>query len=49
LFLAGILLLLSSFALGGWIRSRRLGMAATVASVFGVVADYVALSPFLHH
>ena len=49
LFLAGILLLLSSFALGGWIRSRRLGIATTVASVFGVVAVYFALSPFLHH
>ena len=49
LFLAGILLLLSSFALGGWIRSRRLGIATTVASIFGVVAVYFALSPFLHH
>ncbi len=49
LFLAGILLLLSSFALGGWIRSRRLGIATTVASVFGLVAVYVALSSFLRH
>jgi hypothetical protein len=47
LFLAGILLLLSSFALGGWIRSRRLRIATTVASVFGVVAVFFALSPFL--
>ena len=39
LFLAGILLL----------RSRRLGIATTVASVFGVVAVFFAFSPFLHH
>lgn len=48
LFLGGILLLLSSFALGGWIRSRRLGIATTAASVFGLAAVYFALSPFLH-
>ena len=49
LFLGGILLLLSSFALGGWIRSRRLGIATTVVSAFGAAAVYFALSPFLHH
>lgn len=47
LFLSGILLLLASFALGGWIRSRRLGIATTALSVFGALAIFFALSPFL--
>ena len=46
-FLAGILLLLASFALGGWIRSRRLGVATTTLSVIGAIAVFFALSPFL--
>ena len=48
LFLAGILLLLGSFALGGWIRSRRLGLATTIVSVCGALVILFALSPFLH-
>jgi hypothetical protein len=47
LFLAGIVLLLTSFALGGWIRSRRLGLATTALAVFGALAVFFALSPFL--
>lgn len=47
LFLGGILLLLTSFAFGGWIRSRRLGIATTILSVFGALAVGFALSPFL--
>jgi hypothetical protein len=46
-FLAGILLLLASFALGGWIRSRRLGVATTIAAALGTLAVLFALSPFL--
>ena len=47
LFLLGILLLLASFGLGGWIRSRRLGAATTAAALLGVIAVFFALSPFL--
>jgi hypothetical protein len=46
-FLAGILLLLASFALGGWIRSRRLGLATTAVAAFGALAVFFALSPYL--
>ena len=47
-FLAGILFLLTSFGLGGWIRSRRLGIATTVAAAFGVIGVFAALWPFIH-
>ena len=47
LFFGGIILLLASFALGGWIRSRRLGIATTALAVFGALAAFFALSPFL--
>ena len=46
-FLAGILLLLTSFGLGGWIRSRRLGIATTAVAALGVVGVFAALWPFM--
>ena len=47
LFLLGIILLLGSFGLGGWIRSRQLGIATTSAAALGAVGVYFALAPFL--
>jgi len=47
LFLLGILLLLASFGLGGWIRSRRLGTATTAVAILGAIAVFLALAPFL--
>lgn len=47
LFLLGILFLLTSFGLGGWIRSRWLGIATTVVAVLGAVGVFGALAPFL--
>lgn len=48
IFILGILLLLASFGLGGWIRSRRLGTATTAVAILGTIAVFLALSPFLH-
>jgi hypothetical protein len=47
LFLLGVLFLLASFGLSGWMRSRRLGIATTVLAGFGLVATFFALLPFL--
>jgi hypothetical protein len=47
-FILGILFLLASFGLGGWIRSQRLGAATTAVAVLGAIAIFLALSPFLH-
>jgi hypothetical protein len=47
LFLGGILLLLTSFGLGGWVRSRRLGIATTVVSAFGALGMLLILAPFI--
>jgi hypothetical protein len=48
LFLAGVLFLLASFGISGWMRSRRLGIATTGLALIGTVAVFAALRPFLH-
>ena len=47
LFLTGIFLLLASFGLGGWIRSRQLGIATTILAVVGAIGVIIVMSPFL--
>ena len=47
LFLTGIFLLLASFGLGGWIRSRQLGIATTILAVVGAIGVVIVMSPFL--
>src|SRR5262249_19818256 len=48
LFLSGVVFLLASFGISGWMRSRGLGVATTSLSFLGAVAVFVALKPFLH-
>jgi len=48
LFLSGVVFLLASFGISGWMRSRGLGIATTSLSVLGALAAFVALWPFLH-
>ena len=48
LFLAGMISLLTSFGISGWMRSRGLGVATTSLSLPGAVAVFVALRPFLY-
>ena len=48
LFLSGVLFLLASFGISGWMRSRGLGIATTALSSLGALAIFVALKPFLH-
>jgi hypothetical protein len=47
-FLFGIALLFTSFGLGGWIRSRELGIATTVAAAVGLVSAFLVLIPYIH-
>jgi hypothetical protein len=47
LFCFGVLLLLASFGLGGWVRSRRLGVATTIVAGLGAIAAYVILAPYI--
>lgn len=47
LFCVGILLLLASFGLGGWVRSRSLGVATTVVAMLGAIAAYFILAPYI--
>jgi len=47
LFCFGVLLLFASFGLGGWVRSRTLGMATTIVAVLGAIAAYVVLAPYI--
>ncbi len=46
-FLLGILLLVASFGVSGWMRSRSLGIATTVLALIGVILIFAALKPFL--
>jgi hypothetical protein len=46
-FLFGIALLFASFGLGGWIRSRQLGVATTVAASVGLACAFVVLIPYI--
>ena len=47
LFCFGILLLLASFALGGWVRSRWLGIVTTIVAGLGAIAAYIILAPYI--
>src|SRR4029453_1434799 len=48
LFLSGVVFLLASFGISGWMRSRGLGLAITSLSLLGALAAFAALRPFLH-
>ena len=48
LFLSGVVFLLASFGISGWMRSRGLGIATTSLSLIGALAVFAALRPFLH-
>jgi hypothetical protein len=48
LFLSGVVFLLASFGISGWMRSRGLGIATTSLSLLGALAVFAALRPFLH-
>jgi hypothetical protein len=48
LFLSGVVFLLASFGISGWMRSRGLGIATTSLSLLGAFAAFAALRPFLH-
>ena len=48
LFLSGVVCLLASFGISGWMRSRGLGIATTSLSLLGAFAVFAALRPFLH-
>jgi hypothetical protein len=48
LFLSGVVFLLASFGISGWMRSRGLGIATTSLSLIGTLAVFAALRPFLH-
>lgn len=47
IFLLGILLLLASFGLGGWVRSRRLGFVTIIVASLGMLGVVYALAPFI--
>ena len=47
LFLLGILLLLASFGVSGWIRSRRLGWTTSAIALVTLVGVVWVMSPFL--
>jgi hypothetical protein len=48
LFLSGVIFLLASFGISGWMRSRGLGVATSSLSLLGALAVFAALRPFLH-
>ncbi len=47
LFLLGILFLVASFGVSGWMRSRAFGLATTALAVLGGILILAALKPFL--
>ncbi len=47
-FLAGIALLFGAFGLGGWIRSRPLGIATTAIAAVGLTGAIAVLVPYFH-
>jgi|SRR5262249_43567900 len=47
LFCFGILLLLASFGLGGWVRSRWCGIVTTIVAGLGAIAAYLILAPYI--
>jgi hypothetical protein len=46
-FCFGILLLLASFELGGWVRSRWLGIVTTIVAGLGAIAALFVLAPYI--
>ena len=48
LFLSGVVFLLASFGISGWMRLRGLGIATTSLSLLGALAAFAALRPFLY-
>ena len=48
LFLLGIMLTLISFGIGGWVRSRKLGIATTAVALMGIVGVIWVMRPFIH-
>lgn len=48
LFMLGIVLILASFGLGGWVRSRQLGIATICASLIGIAGVIWVMRPFIH-
>ena len=48
LFLSGVVFLLASFGISGWMRSRGLGIATSSLSLIGAFVGFAALRPFLH-
>ena len=47
-FFAGIFFLFASFGLGGWIRSRELGIATTLVATIGLLGAICVLLPYIH-
>ena len=47
-FIVGMSLLLTSFAVGGWIHSRFMGIATIILAVVGALGTFLVLIPFLH-
>src|SRR5215831_6841875 len=47
LFCLGILLLLASFGLGGWVRSRWVGIVTTIVAGLGAIAAYLVIAPYI--
>jgi hypothetical protein len=47
-FIVGMSLLLASFAVGGWIHSRFMGIATIILAVVGALGTFFVLIPFLH-
>src|SRR5262249_57671123 len=43
LFLSGVIFLLASFGISGWMRSRGLGIATTSLSLVGALATFAVL------
>ena len=47
-FIVGMSLLLTSFAVGGWIHSRFMGIATIILAAVGALGAFLVLIPFLH-
>jgi len=47
-FIVGMSLLLTSFAVGGWIHSRFMGIATIILAAVGALGTFLVLIPFLH-
>jgi hypothetical protein len=40
---------LRAFGLGGWVRSRTLGIGTTIVAVLGAVVAVVVLAPYMNY